>query len=315
MNIWLKKRLVWWFGGALALLIMVGAATRLRAQEGGSETPEKAARQFYQGLLGDSRQSSYTVYATGIVMSSGPNLVISRKSRREMGNGADRLLAQMAREATQPGFDVQTTESGTGTATVQISPASAPQSRPIVCVQEDGVWRVDLVETYAKWNDLKEGEKQQRIYEITRTILPGLPHSESLERSFCQSNLKQIALGIAQYSQDYDEKLPLARNWTDELFPYLKNEKIFDCPVIAKGQRYGYAYNSKLSNKGAGLLSQTALTVSLYETTVLKRNAFGMGENQAFRHLDGANFAFADGHVKWFAKTSKMPSFLLNPQK
>src|SRR6185436_12145569 len=31
---------------------------------------------------------------------------------------------------------------------------------------------------------------------------------ENARRSSCQSNLKQIGLGVAQYLQDYDERLP-----------------------------------------------------------------------------------------------------------
>src|SRR5580765_5750903 len=31
---------------------------------------------------------------------------------------------------------------------------------------------------------------------------------ENARRSSCQSNLKQIGLGFAQYTQDYDEKMP-----------------------------------------------------------------------------------------------------------
>ena len=41
---------------------------------------------------------------------------------------------------------------------------------------------------------------------------------ENARRSSCQSNLKQIALGIKQYTQDYDEKFPLASSeltWPD----------------------------------------------------------------------------------------------------
>jgi len=54
---------------------------------------------------------------------------------------------------------------------------------------------------------------------------------------FCQSNLKQIALGIYMYSQDNDGKLPPAifpgKNvgWAMELQPYLKSYEIFQCPL------------------------------------------------------------------------------------
>jgi prepilin-type N-terminal cleavage/methylation domain-containing protein len=73
---------------------------------------------------------------------------------------------------------------------------------------------------------------------------------ENARRATCQSNLKQIGLGLAQYSQDYDEKLPFvfgngvftdpkfvsdatdtsSRIWADALMPYIKSTQIFRCP-------------------------------------------------------------------------------------
>src|SRR5687768_5198341 len=55
---------------------------------------------------------------------------------------------------------------------------------------------------------------------------------ENARRSACQSNLKQVGIGFAQYSQDYDEKLPPAvaagacdasapQTWTTALTPYV----------------------------------------------------------------------------------------------
>ena len=59
---------------------------------------------------------------------------------------------------------------------------------------------------------------------------------ENARRSSCQSNLKQIGLGILQYSQDFDEKLPFAC-WDDGAFPwhftvqpYIKSFQLFKCP-------------------------------------------------------------------------------------
>ena len=61
---------------------------------------------------------------------------------------------------------------------------------------------------------------------------------ENARRSSCQSNLKQIGLGILQYVQDYDEKLPFACQdaggdilpWQVTTQPYLKSTQIFKCP-------------------------------------------------------------------------------------
>jgi prepilin-type N-terminal cleavage/methylation domain-containing protein/prepilin-type processing-associated H-X9-DG protein len=62
---------------------------------------------------------------------------------------------------------------------------------------------------------------------------------ENARRSSCQSNLKQMGLGIMQYTQDYDEKMPPlwtgstfpgSWRWMDGIQPYVKNDQIFNCP-------------------------------------------------------------------------------------
>ncbi|MBW3636022.1 MAG: DUF1559 domain-containing protein [Armatimonadetes bacterium] len=66
---------------------------------------------------------------------------------------------------------------------------------------------------------------------------------ENARRSSCQSNLKQIALGITQYTQDYDESFPLIRvhtsgpysdqrpaGWAQAIQPYVKSTQILQCP-------------------------------------------------------------------------------------
>ena len=69
---------------------------------------------------------------------------------------------------------------------------------------------------------------------------------ENARRSSCQSNLKQIGLGLAQYTQDYDERLP--RNaeigsdaaqlaWHQVIQPYVKSDQIFTCPSDDKLKR------------------------------------------------------------------------------
>jgi len=73
---------------------------------------------------------------------------------------------------------------------------------------------------------------------------------ENARRAACQSNLKQIGLGILQYCQDYDERLPInepgtpgnesyitdfanftaRNNWIRGIQPYVKSYQIFRCP-------------------------------------------------------------------------------------
>jgi prepilin-type N-terminal cleavage/methylation domain-containing protein/prepilin-type processing-associated H-X9-DG protein len=65
---------------------------------------------------------------------------------------------------------------------------------------------------------------------------------ENARRSSCQSNLKQMGLGIMQYTQDYDEKLvPVGTgsptnvggargSWAQRIQPYIKSSQLFACP-------------------------------------------------------------------------------------
>ncbi len=66
---------------------------------------------------------------------------------------------------------------------------------------------------------------------------------ENARRASCQSNLKQVGLGLIQYSQDYDDVLvrawygsngasnaTTAYKWMDAIYPYIKSEQVFNCP-------------------------------------------------------------------------------------
>ena len=67
---------------------------------------------------------------------------------------------------------------------------------------------------------------------------------ENARRSSCQSNLKQIGLGIMQYVQDYDETYPMNAQgttvqstdssafgfWMVNTHPYVKSTQVYTCP-------------------------------------------------------------------------------------
>ncbi len=77
---------------------------------------------------------------------------------------------------------------------------------------------------------------------------------ENARRSSCQSNLKQIGLGILQYVQDYDERYPSYRfeppssvtgqrsTWYVQTQPYLKSTQLFVCPSDSDNSASGGAY-------------------------------------------------------------------------
>src|SRR5947207_11040145 len=57
---------------------------------------------------------------------------------------------------------------------------------------------------------------------------------ENARKSSCANNLKQIAVSIQQYLQDYDECYPpdgvtVQSGWTLTIQPYLKSEQVLQC--------------------------------------------------------------------------------------
>lgn len=80
---------------------------------------------------------------------------------------------------------------------------------------------------------------------------------ENARRSSCASNLKQVGLGILQYVQDFDERMPYDQSpvqtcpnglctntsWRGLLQPYIKSFQVFDCPSNSGLKRSdGYIY-------------------------------------------------------------------------
>src|SRR3712207_2152067 len=62
---------------------------------------------------------------------------------------------------------------------------------------------------------------------------------ENARKASCASNMKQIGLGLAQYTQDNNETYPsqwLSNNvdpdfsWKGAIFPYVKSAQLFQCP-------------------------------------------------------------------------------------
>jgi len=144
------------------------------------------------------------------------------------------------------------------------------------------------------------------------------------------------------YSSNSTLRLPYG--WADMIQPYVKSAQILQCPSdttessnnpIASGYS-DYAYNLSLgfdnvtgASRGlnSAILTQPTLTVLLVDegsTSVPASSAAHWtaghgGSNttktvspglaiyagtESQRHLDGINYAFADGHVKWYKATN-----------
>jgi prepilin-type N-terminal cleavage/methylation domain-containing protein/prepilin-type processing-associated H-X9-DG protein len=195
---------------------------------------------------------------------------------------------------------------------------------------------------------------------------------EKARTASCQSNLKQLALGVLMYAQDYDEKLPVgwwafypgcpggtwcswgyshSQMWHTRIYPYVKNAQVFSCPSSGYSAyldcnapdgsgacglfNVDYVYNPYLgfnccggaigfsSGYGGfptpiGAISAPAQTIMISDADTNRLYSYSpayviannptrqspswMTEGINYRHNDGANHAFADGHVKWLKR-------------
>lgn len=158
---------------------------------------------------------------------------------------------------------------------------------------------------------------------------------ENARRASCQSNLKQIGLGLMQYTQDYDEKFPLRQgtgagenpnSFATVTQPYVKSTQIFMCPsggqavnstttdglwrvgpseaspynfaTVSQGH---YGFNNQLAGESLAKPTSASTQVMTAESPFYSADElkFITASN---RHFDGAVICFVDGHVKWFKK-------------
>jgi prepilin-type N-terminal cleavage/methylation domain-containing protein/prepilin-type processing-associated H-X9-DG protein len=102
---------------------------------------------------------------------------------------------------------------------------------------------------------------------------------ENARRSSCMSNLKQLSLGIMQYTQDYDEKLPgFWKNdggtvtWATLVQPYAKSTQLYVCPdgvsyPLTSPQYISYGYSTILGGDATSIslaaINNTSETVMI----------------------------------------------------
>lgn len=161
---------------------------------------------------------------------------------------------------------------------------------------------------------------------------------ENARRARCGSNLKQIAMGLAQYAGDYDERVcpPVSdsdgqKYYPDLLQPYIKSAQIFECPSKAAATAtfnsstgypaYGmnilmtpgyYKGGIALSEMNAPsellVLASNTYTAApgyflLWYQNVIPSAAYngwnGSTPPPTADHFEGVNVLYADGHVKW----------------
>jgi len=305
-----------------------GGATYLHAQTPygpPAKTPEEAASNFYRLL--DLIRTPTNQIPKGMDESTVARLLGSiERAQGEALNStsgdARNTMQFIAGQAVSQPFTARVQSSTPTQTIVAMTPTPLTQGREVVVVPEEGGYRVDIVATYGRWNNLSGTDADKSLFRETGFVspalraVPGFLGAGTLRS--CQSNEKQMMLGIVQYTQDYDERYPPARKWMDVTLPYIKSEQVFQCPALS-GKGNGYAYNSKLSQASLAGVMAPAMTINIYETSNLRRNVFAPFNGRAYRHQrdnkDGMNIAFADGHVKWFAQGSKADEVTIEPEK
>ena len=145
-----------------------------------------------------------------------------------------------------------------------------------------------------------------------KTMLLAAPEMAKMranaQKASSESNLKQIGLAIIEYVADHNETMPDSDKWVDEIMPYVRSKAPFHDPSAPAGQAYSYAYNRALSHKSLAQFDSPATTIMLFESAKGVKNASDTGQSvpRPGRHQGGTDYAFADGHVKWFKDGTKL---------
>jgi len=171
---------------------------------------------------------------------------------------------------------------------------------------------------------------------IAAILLPALAAARARAREAdCQTRLHQISLALRMYADDSGGGGPLPWNWKGQLLTYLRVSPPYGCPDVKHWDfnpralrpgdiLAGYAYNHLLTGSPT-LVADSLLvpprplhlselrfpttTVAFCEagfSTIttsspdMPGGGDGRTEQGAIRHRGGSNYAFLDGHVKWY---------------
>jgi len=126
---------------------------------------------------------------------------------------------------------------------------------------------------------------------------------EKARQAQCQSNVRQLVIGVQMYMQDHEQRFPdKDAVWADISFP----PKTLACPTYGVKKGNGYGYNSGISGKALsdkGMLEAQMVPVmmdSIGKNNLIANSALDVDE----RHTNKAMIGFADGHVALLPKSA-----------
>ena len=138
----------------------------------------------------------------------------------------------------------------------------------------------------------------------------------SARSAACHGNLRQLAMGMLQYAEDYDRTLPPSSKWFDLSPPASKRN--LTCSLW-QGVGTGYAMSEKLSARGLPHIQQPAHAALLFDADVPGWKAATRSAELASPPRHGTrwpffggqplhnNVAYADGHVARAILDGKTP--------
>ncbi len=113
---------------------------------------------------------------------------------------------------------------------------------------------------------------------------------EKARQSSCMSNVKQIMLGMQAFAGENEGRLPSASTWPEQLEPYIRNRFVYRAPEDNTDQQVSYSMVPRYSGAKLEDIVNPDTVVIVYEAEYGK---------PAYRHNDGMNVGYADGHAKW----------------
>ena len=123
---------------------------------------------------------------------------------------------------------------------------------------------------------------------------------ENARRASCQSNLKQIGLGVIQYTQDYDGVLPPSEldniYWPRLVQPYIKSTQVFACP---SGEQKDFAANTTYTDPSLSPTTSGGVTVGGRTSYCGLVAAVQPGDSSYSRNLIGNTSALWPNASNW----------------
>ncbi|NCO37207.1 MAG: hypothetical protein COZ06_14435 [Armatimonadetes bacterium CG_4_10_14_3_um_filter_66_18] len=154
---------------------------------------------------------------------------------------------------------------------------------------------------------------------LAAILFPAFARAREKARSAaCQSNHRQLGLGLSMYAQDNDEVWlwpgaigTCPCDWHSALNPYVRNDQIYRCPSAPK-QAASCQYNaSALKGVAEAAFTNVTVSISLNDSSASDDCPLCSSQNGTTivgvvspRHTEGLNLAFLDGHVKWMLPTA-----------